>query len=107
MRLPILLLTLLLAGCTTGFLSAPDTSDWRRDNTADGQTSSDLQSCRRIAQSRFAQDQKIQQDMGVDQTSQGSLVTNMQQYQTEKQMSQLVHDCMLTLGYHPASQTQS
>ncbi len=101
MRLPILpLLIMLLAGCA---LHGPErTNDWQRADTTPDETAGDLHACRHRAEQQAGQDQKIDQDMGADPTSQGDLITNLDQYQTEKRVNEMIHACMQALGYSPA-----
>ena len=102
MRRIILPIGLILTGCVFGNSA---TTDWERSGTTPEQAGEDLQACHHAAQKRVDQDLQADQDMGADPTSQGSLTTNLSQYEADKRINSLTHDCMLALDYHPAGKT--
>ncbi len=102
MRRIVLPLALLLAGCAFGH---PETTTWERAETTPEATAGDLQACRHAAEAQVVQDQQANQDMGADPTSQGTLASNLGQYQAENRLNTLLSDCMRTLGYHAADKS--
>jgi hypothetical protein len=99
MRRVVLPIILLLAGCTFG---RPETTAWERTDATPEEAAGDLQACRHAAQAKVDQDLQADQDMGADPTSQGSLASNLTQFDAEKRVSALTRDCMVALDYHPA-----
>jgi hypothetical protein len=102
MRPIILPIVLLLAACAFGSAA---TADWARDGTTPEEAGSDLDACRHAAKARVDQDLQVDQDMGADPTSQGSLATNLSQYNADKRINAMTRDCMMALDYHPAKTT--
>jgi uncharacterized lipoprotein YajG len=103
MRRALLVSLIFLAGCST--FGRPAATDWTRGDTTPDEAAADQQNCRRSAQAKVYQNQQIDQDSGADPTGQGSLVNNLNQYDSEKQFNQLMRDCMLAQGYAPAGHT--
>jgi hypothetical protein len=103
MRRTMLVPLLLLAGC--GTFGQPAATDWTRADATPDEAAADMQACRHSAQAKLDLDQQIDQDMGADPTGQGSLVNNLNQYDTEKQYNQMIRDCMLAQGYASAGKT--
>lgn len=102
MRRTILPIALILAGCAFG--NQP-TTDWQRSGTTPQQAGDDYEACHRASQKRVELDLQADQDMGADPTSQGSLATNLSQYDADKKINAMTHDCMVALDYQPAGKT--
>jgi hypothetical protein len=94
---------ILLAGCAN--FGGPPATDWTRGDATPDEAAADMQACRHSAQAKLEMNQQIDQDAGADPTGQGSLVNNLNQYDTEKQYNQMIRDCMLAQGYAPAGKT--
>ena len=103
MRRKILPIILLVAGCAFG---RPEPAGWERADATPEQAAADLQACRHAAQARVDQDRQLDQDMGADPTSQGSLTGNLSEYDADKRVRAMTHDCMVALDYHPADKAE-
>jgi hypothetical protein len=99
MRRTLLILLLLIAGCSQFKTNA---GEWTRPNATDAQTSADLDACRRAANASVGQDAKIQQDMSgglPGLMSESSLQSDMNHSELRKRYRKLVDDCMEAQGY--------
>ena len=102
MRRKIWPIILLVAGCA---LARPEPAAWERTGATPEQAAADLQACRHAAQARINQDLQLDQEMGADPTSQGSLASNLSEYDADRRVKAMAHDCMVALDYHPAAKT--